>query len=376
MKKIKIGILTHNFPESASDRKNAGIFVYDLAKALLKKADIAVFSPGSVQEVKSTEGIKTHFFKFNSNLGSLKIYNPADLIKVINFFKSGKEALDNFINLNPDLDFIISMWAFPSGDFANYLYKKYKIPYAIYCLGSDIYIYGKKPFLKRLIKRYLTNAKAVFADSPDLARETEKLSGRNVSFVPSASNFPVTKKKPVHNKKTVITFLGRLEKVKGIDIFLVALGLLKNGFDKFEVNIIGGGSLEDYTKQKTGAWKNAKYWGNIANSTKIASIFAKSDWLVIPSRSDSIPLVFSEAMKSSLPVVAADLSDLKYLVDKYKVGLSFRRGDAEDLAKVLNKIITKKTDYLEYKKKIKEIAHKFDLEAISDIIMASVKKHI
>src|SRR3989338_3481981 len=166
MKKLKIGIITHNFPLSEKDRQNAGTFVYDFAKALNKKAKVVVFAPGAKNQIKEIGGIKTYFFKFKEKLGDLRIYNPLHLFKLVYFFIKGKKALNRFINENSDIDFILSMWAFPSGFFAYDIFRRKKIPYAIYSLGSDIYVYAKKPILKTLINTYLASAKFRIADSP------------------------------------------------------------------------------------------------------------------------------------------------------------------------------------------------------------------
>lgn len=377
MKKLKIGIITHNFPSSISDRQNAGIFVYDFAKAMNKNTEIVVFSPGPADDIRNIGGIKTHFFKFKGKLGDLKIYNPFDLLKFANFFIKGRKALNSFIDKNPDIDFVISMWAYPSGFFANKILKKRNIPYAIYCLGSDIYIYAKKPLLKEFIQAYLKESAFNLADSPDLAAKTDLLSNSKTIFVPSASNISkeiIVRKK---NLKTVLTFMGRLEKVKGIDIFIDALKLLNSDANNYQINIIGSGSLENYiNSQLTYLDKlSVKIWGNINNPKKISSILIGSDWLVIPSRSDSIPLVFSESMKLSLPVIVSSLPDLKYLVKKYNVGMTFKTGSVNSLASVL-KLTSKNENYREYEKNTKKAAEIFDLKIISDKLLRLIKKNL
>ena len=374
-KKLKIALITHNFPNSEKERVNAGIFSFDLAKALSKKAEVVVFSPGTSKGKRRIGGIMAYFFEFSAKLGSLKIYNPLHFIKFISFFISGEKALNQFIRENPDIDFVISMWAFPGGDFANYFNRKFKIPYAIYCLGSDIYIYAQKPILKNMIKKYLMSAKFILADGIDLADKTEQLSDRRVQFLPSTTNFPVGD--PIKSKtdKIVFTFLGRLEKVKGVDTLIEALNSIKDNKLHFQVNIIGDGSLRNWIKQNT---KNKwiKMWGNLDDVAKISLIFRNSDWLVIPSRSDSIPLVFSEGVKTSLPVIVSDLPDLKYLVKKYNIGYLFKSGDSSDLAKVLKKAFTSKKDHSNFRTNLKEAAKIFDIDKSADILIDLINRNL
>ena len=374
-KKLRIGLITHNFPNSDKQRTNAGIFSFDLAKALSKKAEVVVFSPGTSKGKRRIGGIMAYFFEFSEKLGSLKIYNPLHFIKFISFFISGEKALNRFIRENPDIDFVISMWAFPAGDFAHYLYKRYKIPYAVYCLGSDIYVYSRKPVLKTMIKNYLRSARFVLADGIDLADKAEQLSDRKVLFLPSTSNFPTRHSYKEKLSKNILTFLGRLEKVKGVDLFIQALNSLSDENIEFQANIVGSGSLENWVKQKKKGSK-IKVWGNVDDPLKIAGIMRNSGWLVVPSRSDSIPLVLSEAIKTSLPVIVSDLPDLKYLVKKYKIGYIFKSGNVQDLARVLRKALTDKGKYTSFKANTKNAAKIFDLNKSSDKLISLIKQNI
>lgn len=372
---MKIGIITHNFPASEKDRQNAGIFVFDLAKDLSKKAEVVVLAPGSEEGIKVIGGIKTYSFKFAEKLGNLKIYKLGHLIKFGNFFIQGKKALKKFVEENKDLDFIISMWAFPAGFFAHSAFKSVGIPYAVYALGSDIYFYAKKPILRQLITEYLKEAKFLIADSPDLSKEIERLSGKKTLFLPSVTNisFKIDKKKS-RLRKTGLTFLGRLEKVKGADILAETLISLKENLEGFNINIIGDGSLKDYLEQNLRHYTNIKFWGNL-DAKKIAQILKNTDWLVIPSRSDSIPLVFSEAMKFSIPVIVSDLPDLKYLVKKYRVGYIFKREDSDSLAAIFKEITTKNKHFKVFKKNTKKAAAFFDLEKTSDKLQDLIRQY-
>jgi glycosyltransferase involved in cell wall biosynthesis len=81
-------------------------------------------------------------------------------------------------------------------------------------------------------------------------------------------------------------------------------------------------------------------------------------------------------MKSSLPVVVADLPDLKYLVSENRVGVTFKAGESKDLTRVLEKIISGKLRSSNYRTNIRIIAHKFTLKVISDRILSLVKASI
>lgn len=360
-------VITHNFPKKPNSRKNAGIFIYDLVKELSKKNKISVFAPGERDETKSFGRVKVHFFKWeNINLGNLKFWKIPDLIILAKFFFRGIKSLNSlYLNSKPDKS--LALWAFPGGFFSYYLKKRYALPYSVWVLGSDIYIYSKIPILKNLITVILKNADKIIADGIDLKQVTEKLASVKCKFIPSSTNFASSKVKNLETQKEiVITFLGRLEKVKGPDILIAALRELDSNLETFKVNIIGDGSLMSKLKvetEKNRNLKSVKFYGTVEDQRIIYSILSKSDWVVIPSRSDSIPLVFSEAMKAGTPVIASDLSDFKYLIKKYKVGLLFKSCDFSDLSNILINLKKGDSQYEIFKKNTLTAARDFSIES-------------
>ncbi len=347
---MRIGILTHNYPETETDRRNAGIFVYDVAQKMQLKDQIVVYTPGEANVEKKIGQVITKTFPWstNSKLGNLKLWKPTDLWQFLNFFKNGWRHLDQSLE-SEKFDCMIAMWAFPAGYFAMRAKKKYGIPYGIWALGSDIYVYAKLPLLKNLIIMILKNADFLMADGIDLAAEVKRLCGRDCLFVPSASELSGSAHKIPSTKKSSspmrITFLGRMEKVKGPDLLVAALLKDKDFAQQFEVHMIGEGGLLDSLKQEAKGGKFITFHGNIHDPKQLKSMLAASDWVIIPSRSDSIPLVFSEAMSAGVPVLVSDLADLKYLIEKYQVGKVFAAGSVDNLVMLLKTLEKESVDY-------------------------------
>lgn len=362
-----IGIITHNFPYNSKDRQNAGIFVNDIAQEMAIRNNVTVLCPaGGKRKNKLAKVNIVNFYTMSGNkLGDLKVWRPMDLVRFATFFVGGFLSLPKFIKEN-NIEVNISMWSFPSGVFAYIAKKIYRIPYMCWCLGSDIYIYAKKPILKNIIKLVLGNSDFIFADGIDLSREVEKLTGKKCVFVPSASkanyrNNVIQKTKKIIN----LVFVGRMERVKGPDILFQALELIKKDLSKFKIHYIGDGSMLESLKNKSlnmGMSKQIRFYGNISNFQKISDIIRMSDWLVIPSRSDSIPLIFSEAMKCKTPIIVSNLPDLKYLINKYKVGKSFRKDDFKELASIITKLPKLYKERSLYVKNTKTAANDFSVE--------------
>lgn len=167
---MKIGIFTHNYPESDDDRKNAGVFVRDFAKELKKKHDVYIYRP-----------------KLPDKLGNWSFFSLWSVYKFIKLIFIGSRESIDFARENR-LDYCLAAWAIPSGVFTMGIKKSLHIPYAVWCLGSDINFYAKIPVLRQIIKSVLKNADHVFANSLFLKSKVEKLSGRKCVFLPAVTN--------------------------------------------------------------------------------------------------------------------------------------------------------------------------------------------
>lgn len=367
---MRILIITHNYPVKSSERRNAGIFVHDFAKELTKSGvSVNIFCPSASSNKLKVEGIPVHWFKWGKtkkSLRELKFWKPSDILETLIFFIRGIRASIKYARqLKPDL--CISMWAVPSGIFALIIKKTLGVSYAVWVLGSDIYVYSCFPIARQLINTILKNAKYIFADGIDLAHQVEKMSGKKCLLLHSGTNFSQSKK-PTQEKTgkgIVLTFVGRMELEKGPDLIIDALLKLEKGVSKkLTVNFLGDGSLLPKLKDKAikQDLSSVNFYGNIDNPDKIFKIISNSDWLIIPSRSDSIPLVFSEAMKAQTPVITASLSDLRYFVNKYKVGLLFKAGEASELAKIITALPSKKERNL-FSRNTKAVAKLFSLDS-------------
>ena len=361
-----IGIITHNLPYNLGNRQNAGIFVYDIAQEIAVNNSVVIFCPAEGGR-KSKLG-KLSIINFpvisGNKLGNLKFYNPVDIFRFIIFFISGTFSLVRFIT-HKNITVNISMWAFPSGVFAYLAKIFFGIPYVTWCLGSDIYVFAKKPILKNIIRLILRNSSFVFADGLDLSHKVEKLSGKKCIFIPSATNVKYRRKAFLKSKNIInLVYVGRLELIKGPDILLRALTLIKKDISRFIIHIIGDGSLLESLKKKAidnNISNQIVFHGNI-DFREISNIVNKADWLIIPSRSDSIPLVFSESMKCGTPIIASNLPDLKYLIDKYKVGILFKKNDSRGLANLITKLPKLNSDRVYFFKNTKIAAKDFNIE--------------
>ena len=136
-----------------------------------------------------------------------------------------------------------------------------------------------------------------------------------------------------------IFYIGWLTKIKGVDVLLKAIPIIKERIPAIHVYIAGSGLQEKELKnlvKKLKIEENVKFLGFISESDKYA-YYKSADVCVFPSRQDYGPIVLPEAMACGKPIVASNVGGIPFMVENGKTGLLFESENAEDLAE---KIVT------------------------------------
>ena len=384
---MRIAFITHNYPLSSKERSNAGIFVSDMAQELAEKGhnvQVFVVNASVTKTTVCLDGrLKIHFLgkgSLNKSLGEVKFYNIFDLVRLYRLFMQSKNDIVDILKRN-QVDLCLAFWAIPSGILVYQINKTLKVPYGIWALGSDIYVYQKLPIVGYLIKKSIDNAKILLADCIDLANKITKFSNKICAFLPSATSFGNIKKIKVAIDKRLVNFifLGRLEKVKGPDIFLSSLSMLPKDIN-YHVYFLGGGVLLEKLTLKSveyGLKEKVSFIGNVDDKRIIFAYLAKSDLLVIPSRSDSIPLTLTEGAKAGIPVLVSDAGDMHVLVKKYKIGYTFPSGDIRELSAILEAFIKNgKNKRKSFENNLNVFAKDFNVSQIASNLIKNIELSI
>ncbi|MCZ7393808.1 MAG: glycosyltransferase family 4 protein [Candidatus Methanoperedens sp.] len=164
-----------------------------------------------------------------------------------------------------------------------------------------------------------------------------------------------------------ILYIGRLEKIKGVDILINSLYTVIKLIPGIKLYIVGSGSQAKNLKalaRKLNLENNVKFLGFISEMEKYQK-FKACKLVVVPSRWDCQPFALFDAAASGVPVIASDMSN-PGIVDNGKTGFIFESENIEDLA---NKIITLlKNDKLreEMGNAAKEKAKQYDWNKIAE----------
>jgi glycosyltransferase involved in cell wall biosynthesis len=138
----------------------------------------------------------------------------------------------------------------------------------------------------------------------------------------------------------LIVFQGRLVSTKGLDVLLRATAILHAGGRSFELAVIGDGpersALQKFT-QELHLTTCVRFLGRLSAS-EIEAALANAQIAVMPSLGGEVfGLVLADNMSRGIAVVASDIGALVEVMGDS--GLSFRTGDARDLAHQLERLL-------------------------------------
>ncbi len=349
---MKVLVISTSYPVSQDGSEAAGSFVQDFVESLKEQGqEVAVIAPVVGGAPYTYRHDITHYWftvpKLPLSLLSPK--NPRDWLPVLTTLKQGKRVVDQAISeFKPD--HIFALWALPSGYWARYAKRRYGVPYSIWALGSDIWSLGKVPVIRSYLKTVLKDANYCFADGYELANDVTAISARPCDFLPSTRQLPVCGI-PIDRAKSPyrLCFLGRWHPNKGIDLLLNALDLLDKSEWKNieEVRIAGGGAMEAEVKAQVVQLQGKGYpvmLSGFLDKQGAAELLTWTDYIIIPSRIESIPVIFSDAMQVMRPVIAMPVGDLPELLNKYQCGWLVNKVSAESLCQTIKQVIHVKTD--------------------------------
>ncbi|MEM4001696.1 MAG: glycosyltransferase family 4 protein, partial [Saccharolobus sp.] len=176
----------------------------------------------------------------------------------------------------------------------------------------------------------------------------------------------------IPEEKRVILYLGRLHRVKGVDILLKAYAYLRNKVKKANdtVLVIVGPDDGFFTEAKylasaLGISNAVLFTGSLYGRSKLEAL-VDAEFLVIPSRYETFPYVLLEAYACGKPVIAANVGGLSSLVIEGVTGTLFETGNFKQLADKMFQLLN--DEYLIKEmgaKAIRLVKEKYSIEKIA-----------
>lgn len=141
------------------------------------------------------------------------------------------------------------------------------------------------------------------------------------------------------NKKIKFIFVGRLERVKNLDLLLDGVNYLKDNGYKFSLDILGDGKEREYVEReikRKGLEGIVKMLGFVEDSSYYMN---RSNVLVMTSYMEGIPMVIIEAFSNKLTVVSSNVGGVPEMIENNVNGIMFDINDKQSFFNVLVDIV-------------------------------------
>jgi glycosyltransferase involved in cell wall biosynthesis len=319
MTRNAVVLVSTSYPSAADGSEAAGAFVADFAAELSRRAEVRIVGPGPVEAYEPGVVPVWRFAGGDRPLSLLSPSRPADWPSIARVLRSMARQT-RAACADGRVAHLLALWVLPSGWMAMREAARHGVPYSVWALGSDIWSLGRSPMVRPVLRHVARGAQAAYADGLALADDATAITGRPFAFMPSCRSWgdapvPPKRERPPYR----LLFLGRWHPNKGIDLLLDALALLDDAaWSRIgSVRIEGGGPMEALVRERCGALRAAGrpvIDGTFLDRTQAAAALGWADRLLLPSRIESIPLIFSDAMHFHLPVVAMPVGDLPGLL--------------------------------------------------------------
>jgi glycosyltransferase involved in cell wall biosynthesis len=382
---MKLLLITSSFPKSG---RIGGMFIPDTVK-FLNKFGLAVHILTQNCDTAHTysetlwPGCEVTYFAWKGRdvplISLLGKGLPGTFLMFqyfINGFYAGRRICKSW---KPDI--VFAEWLIPAGIIARLLSIYSGIPYCCRALGSDVYQAMQNYLLKPVIKHVAKKSDLLFADGFDLCSKTSALAaGKTCHFAATARHLDnKTSNFSPHQDDNLYTFccIGRLHKVKGQDVLIQACAALIHKKISFRCYLVGTGEekenleelIHDLSLQESVILTGKLEDGDITN------LLQKADCVVIPSRSESIPMILMEAIAARKPLILSNVGDMGFLAEKYKLGYVVKAEDNHDLAEALIKMSNSKIRSSFYNKKnYEELASLLSVEAGAKVIYENIMR--
>ena len=333
----KLLLISNRYPANSDD--GASPFAADFVRRLKSNGvEVTVLTPYHDAPIFDV-GYRAYRFRWGEEkrtIGSLPLWSPASWRKIGCYFRNGLRKADD-LHQKIGFDFCLALWAMPAGWLAYRLHQKHALPYAVWCLGSDIHTYARLPFVQSLIVRVLRLSERIYSDGYELGYRAEELCGREVHFLPSLRKIESELRENLPTTEKIFVCPGRVEKSKGVFDLLEAFVAVAETIPEWTLYFIGDGSARSKLEARVsllGLERRVKVTGFLSRD-QLFWLMAQAAAIIIPTHADSLPLTFGEAIQLRRPVIVTDVGDLRRFTEKYQVGIVVPPGSPRHLAEAL-----------------------------------------
>ncbi len=210
----------------------------------------------------------------------------------------------------------------------SFLLKWLHTPYVIVFHGGASSDNAKKNWLKKKVanllffNRFVRWAnRVVYLSENEKSRSIFLKTNKNVSILPNGVKINKGDNYKGLNGKLKFLFLSRLDwKGKGLDVLCQAISMLYEGGYSNSVTFYFYGLKESEDSEKLFAFgEMTKYCGYVSGDDK-KKAFMSSDILILPSRSEGMPVAVLEALSYGIPCIVTPETNMATLIEDNECG--------------------------------------------------------
>jgi glycosyltransferase involved in cell wall biosynthesis len=167
----------------------------------------------------------------------------------------------------------------------------------------------------------------------------------------------------------LVAFVGALAREKGPDIAVETVAALPGA----HLLIVGDGPEESVIREAATRSINGRVTF-LRSTSSLWDVYAATDVLLVPSRTECMPAVVLEASLMGVPAVSTSVGALRCLIEAGAVGVVVDSNDSRSLACAVRSILEGENDYPRMDSEARAaFLEQFGMEAVSDKWSAVLK---
>ena len=218
------------------------------------------------------------------------------------------------------------------------LCNKLGIKVILHCHGSEFEKFYNSSKRQKYIKKILNRVDKLIVLSDSWKEFYSKLvPEEKIEVIYNGIDIPNTITKKSNDVKVGL-FLGRIGKRKGIYDLIDSVELLKNKNEglNFKIKIAGDGEIENIKEiiKEKDLEKYFEVLGWISGKEK-EEIIQESDFFILPSYNEGLPMSILEAMSRKVLVISSDVGGIPEVIKDKENGLLVEAGNKEKIAEAI-----------------------------------------
>jgi glycosyltransferase involved in cell wall biosynthesis len=343
---VRLLLLNYEFPPMGGGASNA---TYNIALQLVKRGhsvDVLTSRFGNQPSEETINGVKVYrVTSWRSSIHECGLLGASSYV-LFAFFK-----LRTLLQANP-YQILHYFFGLPTGVLSFYSHSIKRKPYVLSLRGSDVPGYDTYSLklrvwhwiLKPVTRRIWREANAVVAVSEGLRQLALKTTPSiPISVIYNGINnevFKPNRLSATNSRRTIrLLTVSRLINRKGLEYLFNAVTAIKR--HPIQLDIVGTGSSEKRLRDmvvELGLENIVRFHG-YQPPAELARLYNEADIFVLPSLSESLGLVFLEAMGCGLPIIATHVGGIPEIVKNNENGILVDAANANQIAKAITTLI-------------------------------------